>query len=291
MKYETIKFEKEDGFAIITLDRPERMNALNTQLKKELFHAHHEILKDDKVITWILTGAPRPDGRPCFCAGADLKDDAAGTPRWDYSPEYKGPFYVEEDDMFPVNTAAGRLWAKRPRMMISPINTNIFWSPKISIAAVDGVATAGGIELALVCDIILASETAQFTDSHVKNLKSAIGGASVTTSLTRRVGYSKALELCILGDFIDGNEAYRIGLANRVYPPDKLMEGAKEMARKIAGMRPAALHLTKLSCRSVFDWNFYQAWNYGDELLKWNRLDPTWAGLQGVTKHWEKRKR
>jgi enoyl-CoA hydratase/carnithine racemase len=290
MKYETIKYEKEDGFVVITLNRPERMNAMNRQLFQELDHAHHEILKDDKVIAWIVTGAPRPDGRPCFSAGADLKDDAAGTPRWE-SPDLKGPFFIEEDQMFPVNTAAGRLWAKRPRLMTMPVFTNIAWSPKISIAAVDGVATAGGIELALVCDIILASETAQFTDSHVKNLKSAIGGASVTTTLTRRVGYSKALELCILGDFIDGNEAYRIGLANRVYPPDKLMDGAKEMARKIAGMRPAALHLTKLSCRSVFDANYNQTWNYGDELLRWNRLDPTWAGLKGVTQDWEKRKR
>jgi enoyl-CoA hydratase/carnithine racemase len=290
MKYETIKYEKEDGFVVITLNRPERMNALNAQLMRELSHAHHEILKDDKVIAWIVTGAPRTNGKPCFSAGADLKDDAAGTPRWKYEDQ-KGPIFIEEDEMFPVNTAAGRLWAKRPRLMNAPLFTNIVWSPKISIAAVDGVATAGGIELALVCDIILASETAQFTDSHVKNLKSAIGGASVTTSLTRRVGYSKALELCILGDFIDGNEAYRIGLANRVFPPDKLMEGAKEMAKKIACMRPAALHLTKLSCRSVFDGNFYQAWNYGDELLKWNRLDPTWVGLQGVTKEWEKRKK
>jgi enoyl-CoA hydratase/carnithine racemase len=290
MKYETLKYEKEDGFVVLTLNRPERLNAMNTQLLKELDHAHHEILKDDKVISWIVTGAPRPDGRPCFSAGADLKDDAAGTSRWDY-PDHKGPFFIEEEQMFPVNTAAGRLWAKRPRIMAMPIFTDIAWSPKISIAAVDGVATAGGIELALVCDIILASETAQFTDSHVKNLRSAVGGGSVTTTLTRRVGYSKALELCILGDFIDGNEAYRIGLANRVYPPDKLMEGAKEMARKIAGMRPAALHLTKLSCRSVFDANYNQTWNYGDELLKWNRLDPTWVGLQGVTKQWEKRKK
>ena len=290
MKYETIKYEKEDGFVLITMNRPERLNAMNAQLFEELDHAHHEILKDDKVIAWIVTGAPRPDGRPCFSAGADLKDDAKGVRRWD-SPGFKGPVFMEEDDMFPVNTAAGRLWAKRPRLMAMPLFINIAWSPKISIAAVDGVATAGGIELALVCDIILASETAQITDSHVKNLKSAIGGASVTTTLTRRVGYSKALELCILGDFIDGNEAYRIGLANRVYPPDKLMAGAKEMARKIASMRPAALHLTKLSCRSVFDANYNQTWNYGDELLKWNRLDPTWQGLQGVTKQWEKRKK
>src|SRR4030042_5952051 len=104
MKYETIKYEKEDGFVVVTLNRPERLNAMNRQFFQELDHAHHEILKDDKVIAWIVTGAPRPDGRPCFSAGADLKDDAAGTPRWN-SQDQKGPIFIEEDDMFPVTTA------------------------------------------------------------------------------------------------------------------------------------------------------------------------------------------
>ena len=80
---------------------------------------------------------------------------------------------------------------------MAPMFSNMLWSPKISIAAVDGVATAGGIESALSCDIILASETAQFFDSHVKNLKIAVGKGSVTTGLTKRVGYNKALEICI----------------------------------------------------------------------------------------------
>jgi enoyl-CoA hydratase/carnithine racemase len=289
MKFETIKYEKEDGFVVVTMNRPERLNAMNRKFKEEISTAHREVLRDKEVTCWIITGAPRPDGRPCFSAGGDLKDDAEGIPRWDDS-DYKGPAFLEEDKMFPVNTPAGRLWAKRPRLM-APRFINLAWSPKISIAAVDGVATAGGIELALACDIILASETAKFADSHVKNLKIAIGKGSVTTTLTKRVGYSKALELCILGDFIDGNEAYRIGLANRVYPPDKLMEEAKKMARTIASMRPAAVQTTKLACRAVFDKDFNQTWAYADELLESLHCDPEWSGLQGVTKEWEKRKR
>jgi enoyl-CoA hydratase len=289
MNYETIKYEKEDGFVVVTLNRPERLNAMNHQLYQDISHAHLEILKDKDVKVWIVTGAPRPDGRPCFSAGADLKDDAKGKPRYKF-PQYRGTAHLEEDDLFPANTVAGRLWAKRPRIM-QPVHNGIFWSPKISIAAVDGVATAGGIELALACDIILASETAQFFDSHVKNLKIAIGGGSVTTGLTRRVGYSKALQMCILGEPIDGKEAKLIGLANEVYPPDKLLPEAKNMARKIAAMRPTAVQATKLSCRSVSDLNYGQTWSDSDALLKFLSFDPEFQGLQGVTQEWEKRKK
>ena len=289
MKYETIKYEKEDGFVVITLNRPERLNAMSVRMFQELSHAHREILKDKDVNVWIVTGSPRTDGRPCFSAGADLKEDAEGVKRWRYDDQC-AEGYLEEDELFPVTTVAGKLWRMRPRIL-DPVFLNLAWSPKISIAAIDGVATAGGIELALACDIILVSETAQITDSHVKNLKIAIGSGSVTTALTRRVGYSKALELCILGDFIDGKEAKAIGLANQVYAPDKLMVEAKNMARKIAGMRPVALQATKLSCRSVFDMNYNQAWAHGDEILKMLLTDPEYQGLQGVTVEWGKRKR
>ena len=105
--------------------------------------------------------------------------------------------------------------------------------PKISIAAIDGVCTAGGLELVLGCDIILVSETAQISDLHLRNL-GLIGGAGSCTRLARRVGVSKAIELCCTCDVIDGKEAYRIGLANQVFAPDKLLDGAKEMAKKIA---------------------------------------------------------
>lgn len=293
MKFETIKYEKEDGVVVITMNRPHRLNAMNVQFMKEFSLAHHEILKDKEVRAWIVTGAPRPDGRPCFSAGADLKDDADGIPRWD-SPDQRGPLYLEEDKLFPMNTSAGRLWAKRPRLS-APMFMNLLWSPKISIAAIDGIVTAGGIELALVCDIILVSETAQVFDSHVKNLQAAIGGGSVTTTLTRKVGYSKALELCITGDPMDGNEAYISGFANHVYPPDKLLPEAKKLARKIAGMRPAAVQLTKLSCRTV-EADYNQVWDRSDELLQWQLFEPQdesneHPGLAGITQQWDKRKR
>lgn len=290
MKYETIKFEREDGFAVITLNRPHRLNALSVQLMEEVMDAQNEILKDKEIKAYIITGSPRPDGRPCFSAGADLHDDAQGTPRSKY-PSFKGPMSIEQDELFPENTCAGRLWAKRPRLT-TPALTNMMWSPKISIAAIDGVATAGGIEVALCCDIILVSETAQITDHHIKNLHIGIGGGSVTTGMTRRVGYSKALEILMLGEFIDGKEALRIGLANRCYSPDKLMAGAKDMARKIAGMDPAAIAITKLSCREVFDWNLNQVWDSSQEYLRWQFYEPNKdLTLQSITQEWEKKKK
>ena len=290
MEFETLKYEKtDDGYAVITLNRPERLNAFSRKLNEEMGLAIHEVLKDDDIKCFIITGAPRPDGRPCFSAGGDLKDDTQGIPRWDY-PDHVGPLQRAEDKLFKATTPAGRLWYKRPRL-IAPKYTNLLWSPKISIAAVDGVATAGGLELALACDIIIASETAQFTDSHVKNLKIAIGKGSVTTGLARRVGYNKALELCLLGEFIDGNEAYRIGLANQVTAPDKLMESARAMATKIAGMRQEAVQVTKLACRTAEDNDLNGAWERADELLDWMKDDPSYEGLQSVTSEWSGRKR
>lgn len=289
MQFETLKYEKEDGFVVVTLNRPQRLNAFNNKAWEEFGLAFHQVLRDKDVRCWIITGTPRLDGRPCFSAGADLKDDAAGIPRWE-CPDQMGPLFIEEEKLFHPSTPAGRLWYKRPRLMWAHF-ANMLWSPKISIAAVDGVATAGGIELALSCDIIMASETAQFFDSHVKNLRIAIGKGSVTTGLTKRVGYNKALEICILGEPIDGNEAYRIGLANRVCPPDKLIDEAKEMAKKIAGMRPEAVQVTKLACRSAADRDLNQSWAYADELLDCMLRDPEYEGLTGVTQVWEKRKR
>ncbi len=290
MKYETIKFKREDGFAVITLNRPHRLNALSIQLLDELCDAQNEIFKDKDLKAYIITGSPRQDGRPCFCAGVDLKDGAQGNKNWEY-PGFRGPLYVEQDHLFPENTCAGRLWAKRPQLT-SPLLTNMIWSPKISIAAIDGVATAGGLELALACDIILVSETAQITDSHVKNLHSGIGAGSVTTSMVRRVGYSKALEILMLGEFMDGKEAHRIGLANRCYAPDRLLAGAKEMAKKIAGMDSAAIAITKLSCREVFDWNLNHVWDHSQEYLKWQFFDPNKdLSLLSAIQEWDQRKK
>jgi enoyl-CoA hydratase len=261
MKYETIKYEKEDGFCVITLNRPKALNALNWKMEKELDDAYDEIMKDDGIKVFIFTGAPRPDGRPCFSAGGDLKEFAQGK-------MYKGGAENLRGNTFPVSSPAMALWSQR-KWRVSYKGQkmpNIAWSPKISIAAVDGVCTAGGIELALSCDIILVSETAEIMDMHVKNL-GIIGGSAVGTLLAYRVGVSKAIQICCTGDPIDGKEAYRIGLANEVFPPYKLLDGAKELARKMASMRSIALTMTKATCTAVRDMHFNEAWLYSDACL------------------------
>ncbi len=251
MTYETIKYEKEDGFCVITMNRPERLNALNPQMWQDLEDAFDEAMTDDEIKALIYTGAPRTDGRPCFSAGADLK-------------ELAGPVKKEPKTTDVKWSPVTAFWTQRqPKSAAMPVFERIAWSPKITIAAVDGVCTAGGLELALSCDIILVSETAQISDMHVKNL-GWIGGGGGPANLAWRVGVSKAIELCCIGNVIDGKEAYRIGLANQLFTPDKLLDGAREMARTIGGMRLAALTMTKATCRAVWDMDYQSAWHYSD---------------------------
>ncbi|MCX5999106.1 MAG: enoyl-CoA hydratase/isomerase family protein [Chloroflexi bacterium] len=251
MDYETIKYEKQEGYCLITLNRPRDLNALNLKMWPELDDAMARINSDDEIRAFIFTGAPRPDGRPCFCAGADLKEMAGFQANGSMAAYFKA-------------TPVSQFWAQRqPRLAAAPAFEKITWSPKVSIAAVDGVCTAGGIELALACDIILVSETAQMSDMHVTNL-GWVGGAAASTNMAWRIGVSKALELCLTGDVIDGREAYRLGLANQVFAPHKLMEGAREMAKKIGSRRLGAVTMTKATCMAVQDMDRISSWHYCD---------------------------
>ncbi len=264
MLYETIKYENEDGFCLITLNRPKALNSLNLQMWQDLENALDEIEKDNEIKVFVFTGAPRPDGRGCFCTGLDLKEAAR------YMVEGQPPATPSITSTPSRPSLVTSLWAQRqPKLAMVKTFERIAWSPKISIAAIDGVCTAGGTELALSCDIILVSETAQISDMHVKNL-GWIGGAGGSTNMAWRVGVSKAVELCCTGDVIDGKEAHRIGFANQVFPPDKLLDGAKELARKIGGMRLAALTMTKATCRAVQDMDRRSSWHYSD--AAWNAL-------------------
>ena len=255
MSYETILYEKEAGFCLITLNRPKALNALNIKMWAELENAVDEVEKDPEIKAFIFTGSSRPDGRPCFCAGLDLKEAA------EYTVEGQIPATPSTASSPSLVTT---LWAERqPKLGMIRAFEKLSWSPKISIAAIDGVCTAGGIELALSCDIILVSETAQISDMHVKNL-GWIGGAAATPNMAWRVGVAKAIELCCTGDVIDGKEAHRIGFANQVFPPDKLLDGAKEMGSKLGGMRLAALTMTKATCRAVQDMDRRSSWHYCD---------------------------
>ena len=250
MEFENIKWEREGKIGIITLNRPKSLNALSVGLFKELETILAEIDKSDEIGAYIITGAPRPDGRPCFCAGADLKEETV---------EERSPEQVVFDTLYAMTTRKSATGLAGSKIALEDLGK----SPKVSIAAIDGVCTAGGLELALGCDIILASETAQISDLHVRNL-GLIGGAAATSRLAWRVGVSKAIELTCTCDVIDGKEAHRIGFANQVYAPDKLIEEAKNMANKIASMRPAAIAMAKATCYATYDMDYNMATRFTD---------------------------
>jgi len=255
VNYETIDFRREEGYCVVTLNRPDALNAINAKMWSELDDVLNELVNDDHTGALVFTGAPRRDGKPCFCAGVDLKEVAQRATSDTLS-------FVDKA------TPVAALWNQRlPRLPMASTLASIAWSPKVSIAAIDGTCTAGGVELALSCDIILVSQTAEISDMHVKNL-GWIGGGGAATNMAWRVGVAKAMELCLTGDAIDGKEAHRIGLANQVFPPDDLLRQAEDLARRIGRIRPAAITMTKAACRAVQDMDRLSSWVYCDTAFR-----------------------
>jgi enoyl-CoA hydratase len=210
MSYENILVEKSGALGVVTLNRPQQLNALSSGLVKEAALALEELDQDEAIRVIIVTG-----GEKVFAAGADIKEMADA-----------GPF----DERI-----QGRL-AYRDR--INKIS-------KPMIAAVSGYALGGGCELALSCDIIIASETARFGQPEI-NL-GTIPGSGGTQRLTRLVGKYRAMEMVLAGDFIEADEARRLGLVNRIVPVESLMDEAKTLALKIAAKPPLAVKFAKES--------------------------------------------
>jgi enoyl-CoA hydratase len=206
--YQTIRCEKQDGIAIVTIDRPEALNALNSTVIAELEQVVTALESDRDVRCMILTG----EGRS-FVAGADI-----------------GAQYPLDLD---------RRWGQRGSALMRRIEKLEF----PTIAAVNGFALGGGCELALSCDIILASEKAKFGQPEV-----GLGitpGFSGTQRLPRRVGVAKAKELIFSGKMIKADEAKEIGLVNAVYAPEALMDSALEMAKSFTKNAPIAVKYAK----------------------------------------------
>lgn len=198
MAYETIAVETEEHVTTIRLNRPDAMNALNRELLMELSQAVTEAAENDKVRCIVLTGSDK-----AFAAGADIKEMSE-----------KSFQQVFDEDMFTRETEA------------------ILRCRKPIIAAVAGYALGGGCELAMMCDFILAADTAKFGQPEI-NL-GVVAGIGGTQRLTRFVGKSKAMEMNLTGRFMDAEEAERSGLVSRVVPAKKLMEEAQAAAQKIA---------------------------------------------------------
>lgn len=219
MAYETIIVEKEAPVGIIKLNRPP-VNPLSVQSYHELYDAIDELDKDDTIGAILITGA----GDKAFAAGLDVKD-------------VLGKTAVETLDF---------LWSA-PRRTFDKL-TGI---EKPTIAAVFGLALGGGCEVAICCDLRIASEDAIFGVPEI-NL-GIMPGSGATQRLPRLVGLAKAKEMLFTGDNVNAEEAYRIGLVNKVVPRDKLMEEAMKLARKLAAKPKASLALIKRCVDTSFN--------------------------------------
>lgn len=211
MEFESLLLEIAEGIATVTINRPKALNAMNAAVLAELEGAFTALNSNPEVGCIILTGS----GEKAFVAGADI---AA---------------------MQPLDAVTARDFALLGHRVMQLIEKG----PKPVIAAVNGFALGGGCELAMGCDLRLASDNAKFGQPEV-NL-GVIPGFGGTQRLPRLVGKGRALELVLTGDMIDAQEAYRIGLVNKVYPLAELLAETKKVAKKILGKGPLAVRLGK----------------------------------------------
>ncbi len=210
MTYETLLFDVRDGVAVVTINRPDKLNALNDQVMAELADAVERISTDAAIKGVILTGS----GPKAFVAGADIGDLSR-----------QGPF-------------DGKARAMRGQAVLRRLET----CGKPSIAAVNGFALGGGCELAMACTLRVASESAKFGQPEVKlGIAPGYGG---TQRLPRLVGKGVALQLILSAEMIDAKEAHRIGLVNKVVPAAELLAESEKLLRGILAMGPLAVRLS-----------------------------------------------
>ncbi|MEM2214829.1 MAG: enoyl-CoA hydratase/isomerase family protein [Candidatus Nezhaarchaeales archaeon] len=216
-EFKTIIYEKRGNVAWITLNRPDKLNAQNTEMRRELIRALEDAWKDDNVRVVVITGAGR-----AFSAGADISE-------------------------FPILTPADlvkRAEIIRPYELIRNM-------PKPVIAAVNGLALGGGCELAMSCDIVIASEDAQFGQPEVR--VGVIPGGGGTQILPRLVGEKIAKEMIFTGKFISAQEAYRLGMINKVVPREKLMEEVNNMVNELLKQSPIILAFAKMAVNKALE--------------------------------------
>ena len=218
MSYETILLENHDRVGLITLNRPQALNALNAQLVSEVNHALDALEADANIGCIVITGSKK-----AFAAGADIKEMAELT----YPQIYMDDLFSDSDRV-----------ANRRK----PI-----------IAAVNGFALGGGCELALMCDFILAGDNAKFGQPEI-NL-GVLPGMGGTQRLTRAVGKAKAMDMCLSGRMIDAVEAERCGIVARIVPSDELLDEALKVAAVIASKSLPIAMMVKESVNRAFEVN------------------------------------
>jgi enoyl-CoA hydratase len=202
--YRTVLLERHPaGYAVLTLNRPEKLNALSMELRGELVAALDELRRDPAVRVLILTGAGR-----AFCAGLDLNELSTGS----------------------ANSARA--------FELDPVAALLKFDGPV-IGAINGVAATGGFEIAMVCDVLIASKQAQFADTHAK--VGLLPGWGLSVRLPRRIGLHRAKELAFTARFLSAAEAEAWGLVNRVVPAEKLLVEARAMAEAMLAVVPEVL--------------------------------------------------
>ncbi|TDJ18618.1 MAG: enoyl-CoA hydratase [Gammaproteobacteria bacterium] len=217
MKYQNIKTSVDGAVALVTLNRPKVLNALNHDMMVELADAVESFETDDSIGAIVLTGNEK-----AFAAGADISEMVERT----------------SVDMY-MSDHFARYWDRVSKCR------------KPMIAAVAGHALGGGCELAMMCDVIVCADNARFGQPEIKlGVLPGIGG---TQRLIRAVGKAKAMDMCLSGRTMDAAEAERAGLVSRVYPVDALLDEAMKLAAEIAGMSRPALYMVKEAINRAYE--------------------------------------
>ncbi|UGQ11718.1 enoyl-CoA hydratase [Yinghuangia sp. ASG 101] len=214
--YETIRVERRGRTALLTLDRPKALNALNLKVMEEVVAATHGLDRDPDVGCIVITGSAK-----AFAAGADIKEMRPH----DYMDVYLADWFSTWDRLGELRTP--------------------------TIAAVSGYALGGGCELAMMCDILLAADTAVFGQPEIK--LGVIPGIGGSQRLTRAIGKAKAMELCLTGRTMNADEAERAGLVSRIVPAADLLDEALAVAGTVAGMSAPIAMMAKESVNRAFE--------------------------------------
>lgn len=251
MAYETLVVETRGAVGLITLNRPQALNALNSTVLKELLQAYEAFQADDAVGAMVLTGSER-----AFAAGADIKEMQPLS----YVDVYSRDLMSGWDDVAKVR--------------------------KPVIAAVSGFALGGGCELAMMCDIIIASETAKFGQPEIT--LGVIPGMGGSQRLTRAVGRYKAMDLILTGRMMDAAEAERAGLVSRVVAPERLLDEALEAAAKIASLSRPSVLMAKEAVNRALETTLDEGLRFERRLF--HSLFSTEDQKEGMTAFIEKRK-
>jgi enoyl-CoA hydratase len=253
MSYQTILFEIRDGIAFVTINRPDKLNALNDQVVEDLRDAAGRIVTDPAIRAVLITGS----GPKAFIAGADIGDLAK------------------------QSTFDGKARALRGQAVLRQLET----CGKPVVAAVNGFALGGGCELAMACHMRIASDNAKFGQPEVK--LGIIPGYAGSQRLPRLVGKGRAIQLLLSGEMIDAQEAYRIGLVNKVVPQDQLLAEAEKLLRGILAQGPLAVALTLDAVERGLDMTLDEGSNY--EATLFGLIASSRDMKEGLTAFLEKR--